>query len=78
MRQLTTLDAQFLAVESGRAYGHVGSLATYDPSTNAANISYDKVDTSLLPPRPRTYGKKDVPARPAAAPMPAAATAAAL
>jgi WS/DGAT/MGAT family acyltransferase len=36
VRQLTTLDAQFLAVESGRAYGHVGSLATYDPSTAPA------------------------------------------
>src|SRR3954465_9200135 len=33
MRQLSTLDAQFLAVESARTYGHVGSLAIYDPST---------------------------------------------
>src|ERR1700754_5102687 len=33
MRQLTTLDAQFLAVENGRTYGHVGSLCEYDPST---------------------------------------------
>src|SRR3954454_15605750 len=33
MRQLTSLDAQFLAVESARTYGHVGSLAVYDPST---------------------------------------------
>jgi diacylglycerol O-acyltransferase / wax synthase len=33
MRQLTTLDAQFLAVESTRTYGHVGGLAVYDPST---------------------------------------------
>jgi WS/DGAT/MGAT family acyltransferase len=33
MRQLTSLDAQFLAVESGRTFGHVGSLCTYDPST---------------------------------------------
>jgi diacylglycerol O-acyltransferase len=33
VRQLTTLDAQFLAVESARTYGHVGSLAIYDPST---------------------------------------------
>jgi diacylglycerol O-acyltransferase / wax synthase len=33
VRQLTTLDAQFLAVESSRVYGHVGSLCTYDPST---------------------------------------------
>src|SRR5689334_18710683 len=33
MRQLTSLDAQFLAVESGRTYGHVGSLCVYDPTT---------------------------------------------
>jgi diacylglycerol O-acyltransferase len=33
MRQLTPLDAQFLAVESSRTYGHVGGLAIYDPST---------------------------------------------
>src|SRR5436305_12247080 len=33
MRQLTSLDAQFLAVESPRTYGHVGGLAVYDPST---------------------------------------------
>jgi diacylglycerol O-acyltransferase / wax synthase len=33
MRQLTSLDAQFLAMESARTYGHVGSLAIYDPST---------------------------------------------
>ena len=33
MRQLTSLDAQFLAVESARTYGHVGGLAIYDPST---------------------------------------------
>ena len=33
MRQLTSLDAQFLAVESARNYGHVSGLAVYDPST---------------------------------------------
>jgi WS/DGAT/MGAT family acyltransferase len=33
MRQLTSLDAQFLAMESGRTYGHVSGLAIYDPST---------------------------------------------
>jgi diacylglycerol O-acyltransferase len=33
MRQLSPLDAQFLAVESANTYGHVGSLAVYDPST---------------------------------------------
>ena len=33
MRQLTSLDAQFLAVESPRLTGHVSGLAVYDPST---------------------------------------------
>jgi diacylglycerol O-acyltransferase len=33
VRQLTSLDAQFLAVESSRTFGHVGSLCTYDPSS---------------------------------------------
>jgi WS/DGAT/MGAT family acyltransferase len=33
MRQLTSLDAQFLAVEDGRVHGHVMGLGVYDPST---------------------------------------------
>src|SRR3954454_24023055 len=33
MQQLTSLDAQFLAIESPKTYGHVGGLAVYDPST---------------------------------------------
>jgi WS/DGAT/MGAT family acyltransferase len=33
VRQLTSLDAQFLAVETPRTYGHVGGFAVYDPST---------------------------------------------
>ncbi len=33
MRQLTSLDAQFLAIETPRAFGHVGGLAIYDPAT---------------------------------------------
>src|SRR3954454_22563544 len=33
MRQLTSLDAQFLALENDRQTGHVGGLAVYDPST---------------------------------------------
>ena len=33
MHQLTSLDAQFLAMETPRTYGHVGSLALFDPST---------------------------------------------
>jgi diacylglycerol O-acyltransferase len=33
MRQLTSVDAQFLALESARQSGHVGALAVLDPST---------------------------------------------
>src|SRR5881409_1485105 len=33
MRQLTSLDAQFLAIETPRTWGHVSGLAIYDPST---------------------------------------------
>ena len=33
MRQLTGLDAQFLALETPRQTGHVGALAVLDPST---------------------------------------------
>jgi diacylglycerol O-acyltransferase len=35
MRQLTSLDAQFLALETGSQTGHVGGLAILDPSTAA-------------------------------------------
>src|SRR4051794_2934269 len=33
VRQLTSLDAQFLALETNRQAGHVGGLAILDPST---------------------------------------------
>jgi diacylglycerol O-acyltransferase len=33
MRQLTALDAQFLALETPRQYGHVAGVAVLDPST---------------------------------------------
>jgi WS/DGAT/MGAT family acyltransferase len=33
MRQLSSLDAQFLAVESARVYGHVAFLGVYDPAS---------------------------------------------
>ncbi|MDB5329642.1 MAG: sdhA [Phycisphaerales bacterium] len=36
------------------------TIATYDAATNSATISYAPVDTSLVKPRPRTYGKKNV------------------
>jgi WS/DGAT/MGAT family acyltransferase len=36
VRQLTSLDAQFLALETARQTGHVGGLAILDPSTRPA------------------------------------------
>ncbi|MEA2169627.1 MAG: diacylglycerol O-acyltransferase / wax synthase [Solirubrobacteraceae bacterium] len=33
MRQLTSLDTQFLAIEDGKTHGHVTALGIYDPST---------------------------------------------
>lgn len=44
MRQLTSLDAQFLAFETPRAFGHVGGLAVYDPSSApGGSLSYDDI-----------------------------------
>jgi diacylglycerol O-acyltransferase len=57
MRQLTGLDAQFLALESPRQTGHVGGLAILDPSTrpggklDAADVQDLIVERlALLPP----------------------------
>ena len=44
MRQLTSLDAQFLALEDDRTQGHVSALATYDPETAAGR----KLDARLV------------------------------
>ena len=41
MRQLTSLDAQFLALESKRQVGHVGGLAIVDPSTIPGGGDFD-------------------------------------
>ncbi|MGH7177057.1 MAG: FAD-binding protein, partial [Tepidisphaeraceae bacterium] len=38
------------------------TIATYDAETDSAKITYEAVDTSLVPPRARTYGKKADPA----------------
>jgi len=35
------------------------TIATFDAATAAPVISYEPVDTSLIPPRARTYGKKE-------------------
>jgi succinate dehydrogenase / fumarate reductase flavoprotein subunit len=34
------------------------TIATYDAEQNAPQVNYQAVDTSLVPPRARTYGKK--------------------
>src|SRR3954464_679900 len=47
MRQLTSLDAQFLALESARQTGHVGGLAILDPST-APGKKIDGADLQRL------------------------------
>jgi succinate dehydrogenase / fumarate reductase flavoprotein subunit len=39
------------------------TIATYNESDNSAQISYEPVDTSLVVPRARTYGKKTEPAK---------------
>ncbi|MFN4242602.1 MAG: succinate dehydrogenase flavoprotein subunit [Tepidisphaerales bacterium] len=49
------------------------TVALFDPATETSSIVYEPVDTSLIPPRARTYGKKE--AKPAETPKPAAAAA---
>ena len=57
MRQLTSLDAQFLALENQRQTGHVAGLAVFDPSTaSTGTLDAERVKElirerlSLLPP----------------------------
>ncbi|HWF28533.1 MAG TPA: wax ester/triacylglycerol synthase family O-acyltransferase [Mycobacterium sp.] len=38
MRQLTSLDAQFLAAEDGRTHGHVCALGIYDPASAPGGV----------------------------------------
>src|SRR3954447_7968773 len=47
MRQLTSLDSQFLALETARQYGHVGGLAILDPSTRAGALDLPSVQQLL-------------------------------
>jgi WS/DGAT/MGAT family acyltransferase len=47
MRQLTSLDAQFLALETARQTGHVGGVAILDPST-APGGKLDYTDVKRL------------------------------
>jgi diacylglycerol O-acyltransferase / wax synthase len=48
VRQLTSLDAQFLALESARQTGHVGGLAVLDPSTRPTGTLYAQDILQLL------------------------------
>jgi succinate dehydrogenase / fumarate reductase flavoprotein subunit len=41
------------------------TIASYDKATDGAIITYAPVDTTLVVPRARTYGKKDTSAKPA-------------
>src|ERR1700742_4712714 len=50
MRQLTSLDAQFLALENTRQSGHVAGLAILDPSTAAGGRVGCREITELLRP----------------------------
>jgi succinate dehydrogenase / fumarate reductase flavoprotein subunit len=43
------------------------TIATYDSAADGAQITYGPVDTSLVAPRARTYGKKESSAAKAAA-----------
>lgn len=38
------------------------TLAAYDPATGGCRISFEDVDTALVPPRVRTYGEVEAPA----------------
>src|SRR3954467_8399973 len=66
MRQLTSLDAQFLALENARQTGHVAGLAIYDTSTapdgRLTCAEMKELISSrlhLLP--PRRWGRVEVP-----------------
>jgi WS/DGAT/MGAT family acyltransferase len=51
MKQLSSLDAKFLSVETGTTVGHVGSLITLDPATRPGGqeLSLDDVRRVLEP-----------------------------
>lgn len=43
MRQLTGLDSSFLRMETPTTYGHVASLAIFDPSTSPHPVGYHEI-----------------------------------
>jgi len=48
MRQLTSLDSQFLAMETARQYGHVASIAVLDPSTRDGALDLAALQALLV------------------------------
>ena len=47
MRQLSGLDAQFLAMETPAVFGHVGSVCILDPGTATAEFTLDHLTTAI-------------------------------
>ncbi len=47
MQQLTGLDTTFLNIETPTTYGHIASLAIFDPSTGAAPATIDDIRALL-------------------------------
>ena len=45
MRQLTGLDATFLAIDSPTVYGHVGSISVLDPTTASQPLTLERLTT---------------------------------
>jgi len=74
MRQLTSLDSQFLALETRRQTGHVASVAILDPSTTAtrtlAAADIQALIAARLPAKPRPKSKSKGRPAPKAKPAP--------
>jgi len=47
VKQLSGLDAQFLAMETPTVFGHVGSVCVLDPSTAAAGFTLEHLTTAI-------------------------------
>ena len=59
MRQLTSLDAQFLALESSNQTGHVAGLAILDPSSRWGTLGVLGVIVLGIPVYYLTVGRSD-------------------
>ena len=52
-RQLSGLDASFLAIETPNATGHIGSVMIIDPATSAVPLTLERF-TQIMGPRLRS------------------------